>query len=207
MTLTKKLQLFAWILGAAVITLAILAWAQVRLTGRPLTSYDFFPVLGLSAFGLMWTHYIIGSARRLMGASAETFQQCLTVTRAIVLVLILLHPGIFLTSLWIDGFGLPPFSYWQVYTDFAARTALLFGSTSLFIFLAYELRRKFRSAPWWKYVEYANIMAMFAILYHGLTLGAELGLFWFRTVWFMYALTLAIAVVYNQVEKRRVKNE
>ena len=207
MTLAKKLQLFSWALGIAVVVLALIAWAQVRLTGRPLTPYDFFPVLGLSAFGLMWTHYVVGSARRLTGAPAEALRQYLAVTRAIVFVLILLHPGIFLVSLWIDGFGLPPFSYWELYTDLAARTALLLGSISLVIFLAFELRRKFQLTPWWKYVEYANIAAMFAILYHGLTLGAELGLFWFRTIWFVYALTLVAAVAYNQIEKRRATHE
>ncbi len=203
MTLAKKLQLFSWALGVMVVVLAVFAWVQVRLTGRALTAYDFFPVLGLSAFGLMWTHYITGSARRLSGAPAGTLKRYFAVTRAIVFVLILLHPGIFLVKLWLDGFGLPPSSYLQVYTDLGARVALLLGSTSLLVFLAFELRRKFRHATWWKYVEHANIAAMFAILYHGLTLGAELGLPWFKAVWAMYAVTFVAAVMYNQVQRKK----
>jgi hypothetical protein len=87
------------------------------------------------------------------------------------------------------------------------RIALLFGSLSLLVFLAYELRRKYRQASWWKYVEYANVAAMFAILYHGFTLGQELSLPWLKGVWLFYAVTLAGAVVYNEVNKRRAKHE
>jgi hypothetical protein len=200
MTSARKLQILSWTLGVMVIVLAVSAWAQVRLTGRPLTSYDIFPVLGLSAFGLMWTHYTTGALKKLLGAPSDSLQLYSKITQWIVLVLIILHPGIFVTSLWVDGFGLPPVSYLTVYTDTAARIALLAGSTSLLIFLSFELHRWFRKASWWKYIEYLNIFAMFAILYHGLTLGGELGLGWFKIVWLVYALTLAAAIVYNKIQ-------
>lgn len=203
MTSARKLQLITWILGVTVIAVAIIAWAQVRLTGRSLTSYDIFPVLGLSAFGLMWTHYIGGALKRFLKAPDDSLKLYSKVTQWIVLALIVLHPGIFITSLWVDGFGLPPVSYLSVYTDTFARIALLAGSTSLLIFLAFELHRWFRQASWWKYVEYFNIAAMFAILYHGLTLGSELGLGWFKIVWLVYTLTLATAIVYNKIQHKR----
>jgi hypothetical protein len=203
MTPTKQLRFIMWTLGALVILLAVFAWAHVRLTGRPLTSYDVFPVLGLSAFGLMWTHYIAAALKRLLGAPDGSLKLYFKVTQWIVLALIVLHPGIFITSLWVDGFGLPPGSYLTVYTDTAARTALLAGSSSLLIFLAFELHHWFRKASWWKYIEYFNIFAMFAILYHGLTLGGELGLAWFKIVWLVYALTLAAAIVYNKIQQKR----
>jgi hypothetical protein len=206
MTSAKKLRLVVWILGVSVIVLAITAWAQVRLTGKHLTSYDVFPVLGLSAFGLMWTHYVAGALKKLLRAPDGTLSLYFKATQWIVLALIVLHPGIFVTSLYVDDFGLPPFSYLSLYTDTFARIALLAGSTSLFIFLAFELHRWFRKAVWWKYVEYFNIAAMFAILYHGLTLGGELGLGWFKIVWLIYALTLAAAIVYNKVQHKRETN-
>jgi len=203
MTPTKKLQIFSWLLGVTVVLLAIIAWTQVRLTGRELTPYDFFPVLGLSAFGLMWTHFTTGTLRRILKLPPSTLKTYFAVTSWIVLVLIILHPGIFLGQLWIDGLGLPPFSYWEVYTDLASRTALLFGSLSLLAFLAYEFRRKFKTSPWWRYVEYVNIAAMFAILYHGFTLGGELDLVWFQIVWLFYTITLVASVVYNQVQRKK----
>ena len=203
MTPAKKLQIFSWILGASVILLAIIAWCQVRLTGRELTPYDFFPVLGLSAFGLMWTHFTTGTVRRILKLPPSTLKTYFSITSWLVLVLILLHPGIFLTSLWRDGFGLPPFSYWAVYTDLASRTALFLGSLSLLAFLTYEFRRKFKAKTWWRYVGYANIAAMFAILYHGFTLGGELDLGWFQIVWLFYTITLVASVVYNQVQRKK----
>ena len=201
------LQLLSWTLGIGVIAVAISAWSEVRLTGRPLTAYDFFPPLGLSAFGLMWTHYTTGALRRIFNVPPATLKVYFTVTSWIVLVLILLHPGIFVTKLWLDGFGLPPISYLTVYQDTLMRIALLLGTLSLLTFLAFEFRRKYREKSWWKYVEYANIAAMFAILYHGFTLGQELSLSWLRWIWLFYTVTLAGAVIYNEVNKKEAKNE
>lgn len=207
MKTAKWLQIFSWALGVGVVAVAVIAWSEVRLTGRELTPYDFFPPLGLSAFGLMWTHFITGALRRLLKLPPSTLRRYFKITSWIVLVLILLHPGIFVTKLWLDGFGLPPFSYLSVYTDTLMRIALLLGTLSLLTFLAFELRRKYRKASWWKYVEYANVAAMFAILYHGFTLGQELSLTWLRGVWLFYAVTLVGVVVYNEVNKRRAKHE
>lgn len=207
MKLTKWFQIFSWLLGISVIAVAVAAWSEVRLTGHGLSAYDIFPVLGLSAFGLMWTHFATGTLRRVMKLGPSTLKVYFEVTNWVVLALILLHPGIFVTKLWLDGFGLPPVSYLTVYQDLLPRIALLLGSLSLLAFLAFELRRKYRKAAWWKYVEYANVAAMFAILYHGFTLGQELSLPWLRIVWLFYTVTLAGAVIYNEVYKRRVKHE
>jgi predicted ferric reductase len=203
----KWLQVFSWALGLGVVAIAIAAWSEVRLTGRELTAYDLFPVFGLSAFGLMWTHFITGTLRRVLRLPPSTLRVYFRLTSWIVFALILLHPGIFVTQLWLDGFGVPPFSYLSVYQDTLPRIALLLGTLSLLMFLAFELRRKYRKAQWWKYVEYANIVAMFAILYHGFTLGQELSLAWLKVIWLFYTLTLVGAVVYNEVYKRRAKHE
>lgn len=203
----KWFQIFSWMLGVGVVAIALIAWSEVRLTGRELTPYDFFPPLGLSAFGLMWTHYATGTLRRVFKLPSSTLKIYFKVTSWIVLALILLHPGIFVTKLWVDGFGLPPISYLTVYQDTGMRIALLLGTLSLLAFLAYELRRKYRQASWWKYVEYANVVAMFAILYHGFTLGQELSLPWLRGIWLFYTVTLVGSVIYNEVYKRRAKGE
>lgn len=201
----KAMQGGAWMLGITVIALALAAWSQIRLTGRPLDAYDIFPLFGLMAFSLMWTHYVTGAVRRLARLDGRPLRRYFRITSSIVLVLLLLHPGIFLTMLWLEGLGLPPFSYWEVYTGLFQRLALLLGTLSLLAFLAFEFYRKYKSAPWWRYVEYANIAAMFAIFYHALTLGGELGLGWFRVVWFMYGVTLVAAVIVNVLMKGKKK--
>lgn len=202
MTNIRWMQVFAWFLGVATLVLAATVWAQVRLNGTALSPYDIFPLLGLSAFGLMWTHYVTGAVAHWMKIPKGALKTYFKVTSWIVLALILLHPGIFLTQLWLDGLGLPPFSYWEIYTTTATRIALLLGTLSLFAFLAFELHRKFRQASWWRFIEYANIAAMFAIFYHALTLGGELLVPWFRFVWLIYFISFIVVVVYNQLYKK-----
>lgn len=203
---SRMMQAGAWTLAAIVILFAVAAWSQVRLTEKPLSAYDIFPLFGLMAFSLMWTHYVTGAIRRLMHMNSRTLRRYFQVTSGLVLVLLLLHPGIFLAMLWLDGFGLPPFSYWEVYAGLFERFALLLGTISLFVFLGFEFYRKYKAATWWRYVEYANMAAMGAIFYHALTLGGELELGWFRLVWFVYGATFVAAVIirFLMKGKRRI---
>lgn len=200
-----RLQIGAWLLGGTVLAVAVAAWASVRLNGGGVTAYDIFPLLGLMAFSLMWTHFITGAVRKLSGAPISTLKTYFTVTSFLVLLLILLHPGILIVELWRDGFGLPPMSYLEAYGSGGRELALLLGTASLLVFLLFELRRKFAKAPWWKYVLYANMAAMVAIYIHALSLGGELALPWFKIVWYFYGVTLVIATIYRFSNKRRVQ--
>jgi hypothetical protein len=47
----KWFQIFSWVLGAGVVAIALIAWSEVRLTGRELTAYDFFRYLGYLRLG------------------------------------------------------------------------------------------------------------------------------------------------------------
>jgi hypothetical protein len=193
-----------WSLGVVVSALATGAWSATRLSGgNELTPYSFFPVLGLLAFSLMWTHYIGGTLRAYWGLPKSSTQTYFTYTGWAVLLLILSHPGIFWIALYSDGLGLPPVSYLSVYTDSILRIALLLGTFSLASFLVFELHRTFSRTAWWKYVEYANIAAMFAIFYHALTLGGELGVSWYRYTWYFYGLTLAVAISYSYSHRHK----
>lgn len=207
MTTAAKLRISSWTLTAIVSSLAIYRWYDVRLSDGSVGPYEFFPLLGLLAFSLMWSHYVTDAIRRFMDVDDAVLKSYFHITSWVVLFLILLHPGIFWVTLFNDGFGLPPASYLSVYTDAAARIALLLGTTSLVVFLAFELHRKFKDAPWWKYVEYANVAAMFAIFYHALTLGGEVASGWFRVLWLVYGLVLAGAISYNYYHKRVRRNE
>jgi len=207
MTIERKLQLATWIGTGVLVAIAIIRWAQVRLTDGELGSYELFPLFGLLAFIFMWTHFVSGAVLRLVGAAPGTLRTFFSVTSWLVLAFILLHPGIFVFALWADGLGLPPASYLSVYVDLGARIALFLGSFGLVAFLAYELRRRYKKATWWRFVEYANVAAMFAIFFHALTLGGEVASGWFRVVWIGYGITLAVAIGYNYYYNMKLKQE
>ena len=189
-------KMCSWILALVVLAIAGLVWASERLKGG-VTAYEFFPLLGLGAFSLMWTHYVLGSLRRVLGVGARENKTYFKISSVAVLFFILLHPGILIAALYKDGFGLPPKSYLTVYGETGMKLAIGFGTISLIIFLLFELHRKFSKKSWWKYVDYAQIMAMFLIFYHGLTLGRELSVGWYKSVWYFYGLSLLSAIIYN----------
>jgi len=193
----KQLKTISWSLMAVVLALALAVWAGERLGGKGLTVYGFFPLLGLGAFSIMWTHYTLGSVRRKLGVQARDNKDYLKYSSLLVLLLILLHPGLLIYQLHADGFGLPPNSYFAVYGEPAMKTAIMLGTISLLIFLAFELRSKFYKKSWWKFVGWAQILAMFLIFYHGLTLGRELSVGWYKAVWIFYGISLISAVLYN----------
>lgn len=202
---TYKLKFVSWLLVVFVVVLAVVVWAGERLGGGKLTTYDVFPLLGLCAFSIMWTHYIAGSVRRHLKVEIKENKTYLKITSQIVLALILLHPGLLIIQLNKDGFGLPPNSYIEVYSGAGMKLALLFGTISLIIFLTYELRKMFYKKTWWRFVNWAQILAMFLIFYHGLTLGRELSVEWFKIVWYFYGLSLVAAIFYNSWYDKRVR--
>lgn len=195
----------SWILAGVVLLLALTVWAGERLDGGRLTAYEVFPLLGLGAFSIMWTHYVLGVVRRKLGVEGRANKTYFKISSTVVLTLILLHPGLLIFQLNRDGFGLPPQSYLQVYGEPAMKGAIMLGTISLLIFLAFELHRKFRKKSWWKYIDYAQIVAMFLIFYHGLTLGRELSVGWYKAVWYGYGLSLLAATLYNYWYDRRAK--
>lgn len=192
-----------WAMTVLLVGAAVARWADVRLGDGRLGAYELFPLLGLLAFTLMWSHYVSGALRLYFDIPELAIKRYFNVTSWAVLLLILLHPGLLWYKLWDDGFGLPPGSYLSVFTGQASRIALLMGTVSLIVFLLFELRRRYHQARWWRFVEYANIVAMFAIFYHALTLGGEVSLGWFRALWFCYGVWLAIAIGYTYYHKRK----
>ena len=196
------------VLNLLVLGSSIVAWAG-SLNGD-LGRYDVFPLFGLLAWGLMWSHYVTGSLRRYLGFDKEepVLRAYFGVTGALVLGMIVLHPAIFYFGLFQDGFGLPPVSSFQVYGSLAARMALLFGSLSLTVFLLFELGRWFRKRSWWRFAEYASMAAMLFIAVHALLLGGELMSGWFQLMWFGFGTVLVLAFGYNNwYDKQHMQEE
>lgn len=193
-----------WTLGIFVVVVSIVAWTTTRSLSEGLTINDIFPPLGLIAFGLMWTHFVMGALRRYSATPKVGDSPYQAVSMGLVLSLILLHPVILWIQLYQDGFGLPPISQYSAYSGQFLAIAL--GTLALIIFLMFELKRFFGKKTWWKYIEYAQIVGMAAIFYHAISLGGELQLNWFMLVWWFYGVTLVGAVIYSEIRKRNVKN-
>jgi hypothetical protein len=195
---TKMVAMSAWLLALLVVVLAFIAWGQsFAWQFDAWSSYLLFPLFGLLAFSLMWTHYIAGAVRRLARVDKSAIQSELTVTGYAVLVLILLHPGLLIWQLWRDGKGLPPESYLH-YVSPSLKGVALLGSISLLVFLAYELRPWFHDRKWWPWIPRAGNIAMLAIFIHGLRLGSQTQAGWYHFVWLFYGVTLvaALALIY-----------
>lgn len=190
----KQFKLLMWGLTAVVVAVSFSAWGQgLRWRFGSLDAYRLFPLLGLLAFGLMWTHYIVAALRKLTGLDKKLTKRWFELTSYAVLVFILLHPGLLILRLWSDGFGLPPGSYLEHYVSPGLKWAALLGSISLLVFLAYELYRWYGERPWWWFVQYGADIAMVMILIHGFRLGGDLQTGWFQFVWGLYAAGLFVS--------------
>lgn len=195
-------QIAAYSLSALVCIIAVVAWGQdYNWQFSPLTAYQLFPLLGILAFSIMWSHYVAGAARELLGISKDSLVRYFRYTGYAVLLLICLHPGLLILQRFRDGYGLPPGSY-ESYVAPGLGWVTLLGTVSFFVFIAYEFHRKFGQRSWWHWVMEAGDIAMLAIFYHGLRLGGQLmndG--WFRTVWIFYGLILVAVLARSYFHK------
>lgn len=205
---TQRMVVFAWGVSLAVCVLALVAWVQgIGGELEDLNAYRLFPLFGLLAFSLMWTHYVVGAIRRLVNVDKAPLKRYFSVTGWAAVLFILLHPYLLIFQLWRDGEGLPPSSY-QNFVGPALVWAVMFGTLSFLIFLSFETKRWFDSKGWWPIVEYANVVAMFAIIAHSLALGSNLQTGWFRFVWMWYGLSLLVSVSYiYYLEAKQAKKE
>lgn len=193
--LTPYFQLGAWLLGLAVTSVALIAWGQdYNWKFLPFNAYQIFPLLGLVAFSLMWSHYMIGTIRELVGVDGAVLKSYFRYTGYLVLALICLHPGLLIYQLYHDGAGLPPKSY-EHYVAPGLGWITILGSASLLVFLAFEFHRFFEKKTWWHFVTDASDFAMLAIVYHSLRLGNNLMTGWYRFVWYFYAVSLVIVLI------------
>lgn len=204
MTKSRAFQIAAWSLSVLVTLLAIVVWGQSFNWHLSFNAYVIFPVLGLTAYSLMWTHYIAGTARQLLGLGPEVLRNYYRFTGYAVLVLICLHPGLLIYQRFRDGFGLPPHSY-ESYVAPGLGWVTLLGTASLLVFLAFEFHRFYGKRSWWHYVTEAGDVAMVAIFYHGLRLGTQLQSGWFRYVWWFYGITLIAVLIRSYSHKYFLK--
>lgn len=203
------LQIYAWLLSAATVITAFVAWGgDYGYKLFPVNNYQLFPLLGLLAFGLMWAHYMVGFVKEIANITAPIFKRYYQFTGYAVLLLICMHPALLIYQRFRDGFGLPPNSY-ESYVAPGLGWVTLLGSASFIIFIAFEFRRIFGNKSWWHFIPEAGDFAMLAILYHGFRLGGELRLMqnWYRDIWFFYAVTLVAVLIRSYRLKYFVKQK
>lgn len=191
-----RISLAAWAISFTVNFIAFLAWGQSldwHLGG--LGAYETFPLFGLIAFSSMWSLYAVGLLRRRSGSDGSGLAFYYKLMSVIVLAAIFLHPGLLVWRLWRDGLGLPPQSYLEHYVAPGLKWAIILSTVAWLIFIAYELRHKYKSRSWWKYLEYTADAAMAGIFFHALALGNNIQQGWFRAVWVFYGLVLAACLI------------
>lgn len=189
-------QVTAWCLSGVVSALAVFVWGHdYGWQIFHLNAYQFFPVLGLLAWSLMWAHYIMMAVREMLGLERDVLARYFRWTGYAVLMAVSLHPGLLVYQRFRDGFGLPPASY-ESYVMHGLGWVTLLGTASLFVFWAFELHRLYGQRSWWHYVADASDFAMLAIFYHSLRLGVQLmANSWFRDIWWFYGITLTLVLI------------
>lgn len=193
-------QAISLIFTAVVCGISLFAWGDMnRWQLGTLTLYAIFPLLGLLAFSILWSQYIVLACARLAHIPVSSLSRYFSVTGWLFLGAIFLHPGLLVWQLWRDGFGLPPESYLKHYVAPGLEWAALLGSVSFLIFLSFELRRWYEDRPWWKFMTYATDIAALAIVIHGYKLGATLQQGWFQYVWLVYGATLLFALLWLRI--------
>lgn len=203
----KLLQRLCWTIALIAVMPTFIAWYSGPRGGLfGITAYDLFPLLGLIAYALMWSHYMVAALRIHLGLEKSIVKRFKTTTGWIVLVLVILHPSLLVYSLWRDGLGLPPESYLRNYIVAGTEWAAFLGAFSLLLFLAYELHRWFENRQWWSYVRRMSDLGMILIFIHGVTLGGELGGGWFRVVWFMYGAVFMAVLLFTYLRESRGRN-
>lgn len=198
---SKQVQIVAWSVSVVTSLIAFYAWGDLyNWRFSRFFSYQLFPLFGLLAFSLMWSHYAASVVRQVFKVDKTVLKAYFEATSLAVLVFILLHPGLLAWQLWRDGLGLPPGSEIS-YVAGGLGGYVILGMISLLAFLVYELRRKYEERPWWKFVGYASDIAMLLIVIHSLKLGTHLQQGWLRGLWYFYALTLVAALIFNYFKK------
>jgi hypothetical protein len=205
---TNQFNIVRWLSFFTAILLPFIAWGNYYSWNLPdLTVYQIFPLLGLWAFCVMVTHFLL-SAIRTQLPNTENNKFYSLVTGYFVLVCLLLHPSLFAWQIAKAGYGLPPVSFYE-YAGQDNTIFIVFGSVGLLAFLGYEvlvrIKAKKSVAKYWFYVLLTQVIALFLIFIHGLQLGGVLNAGWFRYIWLVLGVTVIISGIITLVYERKPK--
>lgn len=181
-----------WLLFILVIIVPLLGWLQLYQWQPVFTPRSIFPLLGIWAWSIMWTHYIVGAIElRYPGTIAKNkYGQ---ISAWFVLGLLLLHPGL-LGYVQQQELGLVGNEGFVAYVGASSEIFVTYGIIALLIFLSYEIfmriRHHERIQKYWGFVSVSQMIAMVLIFVHGLGVGQSLQIPWIRGYWIFLGVLL-----------------
>ena len=167
--------------------------------------YALFPLLGLWAWGIMWTHYAYGGLRIASGTLTRNPTYS-TITMWFVLAFILLHPGILIYEQWSRNDLLPPESFYS-FVGPNMKQYVVLGLVALITFLLYDIVLRFKNhrtiQKLWFWISLSQMVAMVLIFIHGLNLGQNLQHGWLQFYWVVLGALLLPCFVLVGIEDWR----
>ncbi len=166
-----------WVLFGIVTIVPLLFWGNSRgWVFAGMNALSLFPILGVLAWGIMWTHFAIGSIRIVYPEIPKNILYS-KISGYLVLLLILLHPNLLVIGQWKTRGLLPPGSLYG-YVNSSLKIFIFFGTLSLLTFLSYEIFERMKSKRWvknnWRWISLSQVVAMSLIFVHALALGGLL---------------------------------
>ena len=181
-----------WGIFTASAVLPFIAWGNsVNWSLSSLGALQYFPLFGLLAWMIMWTHYVSGALRiKYPDLSQPKYYSKLT--SWIVLFSLLLHPGLLSYKLWSLTDTTPPGSWFNFVPGM--KLAVILGSIALIIFLSFEVFDRMKDnalvKKYWLLISISQSLAMTLIFVHGLRVGTRLQEGWFMWAWLLCGLAL-----------------
>lgn len=181
-----------WTLFAVVVAASFAAWADLRSWDfSSLNVFALFPLLGLLAWSIMWTHYALGGVRLVHPFERNHLYS--RISAAVVLACLLLHPGLLAWGQFDVRGLLPPDSFYS-YVAPSLKGAVLLGGISLLIFISFDIFDYFKQRDGvrrnWKWISLSQMLAMTLIFTHSLLLGSNLQSGWFQVWWVLLGVLL-----------------
>ena len=185
-------KVFAWVLFAFVIIAPFTAWLSMNNWSLDAVSIvTVFPLLGIWAWSIMWTHYIVGGIRLLR--DDQKYVQYNILTGYIVLALLLLHPTLLAWQQWQTIQVLPPMSFYD-YVASSMKVFILFGSIALALFIGYDIAVRLKNTSFirknWHWVSTVQVVAMAFIFVHALAIGGLTDTSIFELYWVVLGAAL-----------------
>lgn len=196
----NTLAYIAGLFNISALTVTLIAWLDYYPGTKTLIAYASF--FAISAFLLMWAHYVVDAIRRAWFTNQKVGWQY-KVTRWYVLAAILLHPALITAFIISKDLGSPIEGYKLLVGD--EKVVFIFaGTLALSAFLAFEFKVFLEKRNLWRQTMHASNLAMFLVLVHSFSIGFIInGSAWFKLVWWFVAAGyfIAVSLLYNDYYK------
>ncbi len=183
----------AWTLFLLVIIVPLLGWLQLYQWQPIFTARSIFSLLGIWAWSIMWTHYILGALRIRYPQVLKKDKIYGQVSAWLVLSLLLLHPGL-LGYTQYQALGLTGTEGFNAYVGASSEIFITYGAIALLLFLSYEIFMRIhhyeKIKKYWAFVSASQMVAMLLIFIHGLGVGQSLQVSWMQSYWILLGLLL-----------------